>query len=185
MLIDCSGLNRSRSQRGGYNTTGDRYTKYHYTRRNYTRRGRGGGNRSSYNPKKFMRPKNTRAIKHYVKPFNQKKPYVTKGSYSSTYSKVNFLAGASYGARKAFKVTLGYNPVRQSLSIKSTYPASYRNIVYSTRHNMYKDQYAKYGASRMMMRSNVSHMYSNASIVRLRRNEIQNRIQYANRRSNF
>ncbi len=182
MLVDCIGLTRSRSRRGSYTTTGDRYTSYHYSR-SYNRRSRSGRGSKSYgNPKRFLRPKNGRAIKHYVKPFYTRKPYVTKGSYSSTYSKVDFLAGASYGARKAFKVTLGYNPVRQSLSIKSTYPASYRNIVYSTRRNMYKDQYAKYGASRMLMRANVSNSYSNASIVRLRRNEIQNRTGYGNRR---
>ena len=74
------------------------------------------------------------------------------------------------------------NPVRKTMSSKSSYPAAYRNIVYAYRRNMYKDQYAKYGASRMQMRANAIHSYSNAAITRLRRNEIQNRLKYANRR---
>ena len=160
MLIDCSGLKRYR--RSGYYAYGDRYMKYHYTN--------------------GMRPKRSKPIKHYFNKAYVKKPYVTRKSYSSTYSKVDVLAGASYGARKVYKVNIGFNPVRQSLSIKSTYPASYRNIVYSNRRNMYKDMYAKYGLSRMTLRANTMHTYSNASITRLRRNEIQNRIQFGNRR---
>ena len=74
------------------------------------------------------------------------------------------------------------NPVRKTMSSKSSYPASYRNIVYAYRRNMYKDLYAKYGASRMQMRANAIRSYSNAAITRLRRNEIQNRLKYANRR---
>lgn len=169
-IVNCSGLVRMNA-RGSYysNKYYNNYQKYRGYSKQYTPRA----------------PKIKKAVRHYTKPFHVRKPFVTNKSYSSTYSKVNVLAGASYGARKAYKVTLGYNPVRQSLSIKSCYPAAYRNIVYSTRRNMYKDLYAKYGTSRMQMRSNATHSYSNAAITRLRRNEIQNRIRYANRRSNF
>lgn len=175
ILVNCSGLTRINS-RGGY------YSNRYYN--NYKQYRQYKGYAKQYKPKA---PKIKKAIRHYttVKPFHVRKPFVTNKSYSSTYSKVNVLAGASYGARKAYKVTLGYNPVRQSLSIKSSYPAAYRNIVYGSRRNMYKDLYAKYGTSRMLMRSNSMHSYSNASITRLRRNEIQNRIRYSNRRSNF
>ena len=107
------------------------------------------------------------------------KPYTTQG-YVSTYSLQNFLNGASYGMRKAYKIDM-----RQyksgALSTKSAYPASYRNIAVAYRRNLYKDLYAKYGASRMLMRANQAG-YSNASIVRLRRNEIYNRERYAERR---
>lgn len=137
-------------------------------------------NYASY--KKVPRPKQQRQVKHYYNQFVAK-PYVTNKSNSSTYSKVNVLAGASYGVRRINKINFGTSPITQTLSIKSTYPASYRNIVYGTRHNMYKDLYAKYGMSRMLMRSNAAHTYSNASITRLRRNEIQNRVKYGNRRA--
>lgn len=165
-IVNCSGLVRMNA-RGGY------YSNKYYN--NYTQYKR-------YVPKA---PKIKRAIRHYTNPVKVKKPFVTSGSYSSTYSKVNVLAGASYGARKVYKVTLGFNPVRQSLSIKSSYPTAYRNIVYGHRRNMYKELYAKYGTSRILMRANSIHSYSNASITKLRRNEIQTRIRYANRRSNF
>ena len=182
-LIDCSGLNRTRGRRSNYNTSGRRYVKKNYQRKKYTPYPKREYT-SRVRPKQ-ARPKQARPIKHRVHKFYIQRPYVTHKSYSSTYSKVNMLAGASYGARKVFKVTLGYNPVRQSLSIKSTYPAAYRNIVYSTRRSLYKELYAKYGASRMLMRSNVTHMYSNACITRLRRNEIFNRVKYGNRRNNL
>ena len=68
-----------------------------------------------------------------------------------------------------------------AMSTKRAYPASYRNIAVAYRRNLYKDLYAKYGASRMQMRANQVG-YSNAAIVRLRRNEIYNRERYAERR---
>jgi hypothetical protein len=82
--------------------------------------------------------------------------------------------------RKTYKVDM-----RQfksgALSTKSAYPTSYRNIAVAYRRNMYKDLYAKYGMSRMRMRAN-KQGYSNAAITRLRRNEIQNRERYDERR---
>ena len=177
MLIDCSGLQRprriysySRRSRGGGRR---RYTRRGYTKRSYTPR--------AYKPKFAPRPKVSKPIKHYY-DFHVANPYVTKGSNSSTYSKVNVLHGASFGYRQIYKVNISMNPVRKTMSSKSSYPAAYRNIVYAYRRNMYKDQYAKYGASRMQMRANAIHSYSNAAITRLRRNEIQNRLKYANRR---
>ena len=176
MLVDCSGLKRprktysySRRRRGG----GRRYTRRGYTKRSYTPR--------AYKSKFVPRPKVSKPIKHYY-DFHVVNPYITKGSNSSTYSKVNVLHGASFGYRQIYKVNISMNPVRKTMSSKSSYPAAYRNIVYAYRRNMYKDQYAKYGASRMQMRANAIRSYSNAAITRLRRNEIQNRLKYANRR---
>lgn len=181
MLVSCAGLQRPRSTFS------------------YSRRGSSGygGYSGGYKKKKYERP--ARYSMYYTrKPFITQgnvstftgftnyrgsnklaKPYTTKG-YVSTYSQQNFLNGSSYGMRKVYKVDM-----RQfksgALSTKSAYPASYRNISVAYRRNLYKDMYAKYGASRMRMRSNVPG-YSNASIVRLRRNEIQNRERYAERR---
>ena len=132
-----------------------------------------------------MKPKQKKPIKHYYKQNKVKKPYVTNGSYSSTYSLVNKLNGQNYGMRKIYKVNLGVSPVRKSLSIKSTYPASYRNVVYSNRRSMYREQYATYGLSRMAMRSGVWHPYSNASTVRLRREAVQFKMRYSGFRARF
>lgn len=191
MLIDCSGLTRPRKSFGytrrgyggyggrggrGYGRGGRRWTNYtrkpkvkynnFYLRQPFVH----GNNVSSYNGFTNFRGK---------APGKITKPYVTKG-YVSTYSLQNFLNGASYGMRKVYKIDM-----RQyksgALSTKSAYPAAYRNIAVSYRRNLYKDLYAKYGASRMQMRANQAG-YSNASIVRLRRNEIQNRERYAERR---
>ena len=159
--------------------------------RRYSKRGygkRGGYYAHSGNTRKFnryMKPKQKKPIKHYYKRNKVKKPYVTNGSYSSTYSLVNRLNGQNYGMRKIYKVNLGVSPVRKSLSIKSTYPASYRNVVYSNRRSMYREQYAKYGLSRMAMRSGVWRSYSNASTVRLRREEVQYKMRYSGFRARF
>lgn len=159
-------------------TRGSYYNSYIFNNKKYYRR-------NYYSRKKYTpRPKVQKPIRHNTAPRLTKSLYVTAGSYSSTYSKVNLFAGSSYGMRKIYKVELGHNPTRDVLSTKSAYPASYRNIVYGYRKNMYKDLYAKYGASRMVMRANASHGYSNAAVVRLRRNEIQNRVKYGNRRNN-
>lgn len=183
MLVDCSGLQRARKT-------------YSYSRRSGG--GRRGGGRSWSNYKKqwntYSRPFKYTTRKPFVIEGNVStysgftnyrgstklsKPYTTNG-YVSTYSTQNFLNGASYGMRKVYKVDM-----RQfksgAMSTKKAYPAAYRNIAVAYRRNMYKDLYAKYGASRMMMRANAPG-YSNASIVRLRRNEIYNRERYAERR---
>jgi hypothetical protein len=157
-LIDCRGMKRP--PRGSY-----------YSNKNY----------NDY--KKYYRPKAVKAP--YIRRSYVKKPYVMSRNYSSTYSKVNALAGASYGYRKVYKVDVRANAARKALSTKSDYPASYRNIVYAHRRNLYKELYAKYGTSRIIMRSNAYKTYSNACITRLRRNEIYNRVKYGNRRSSF
>lgn len=176
-LVNCTELVRM-------NVRGSNYSNRAYN--NYVQYTAKANSTNLYSKRRYApAPKIKRAVRHYTKGSYTPNPYVTNKSYSSTYSKVNVLAGASYGARKVYKVTLGYNPVRQSLSIKSAYPAAYRNIVYSNRRNLYKDLYAKYGTSRIVMRANAANSYSNACITRLRRNEIQNRMRYANRRSNF
>lgn len=194
LLINCSGLQRARKTFG-------------YSRRSYGGgRGRRGGGRAygsygyggagssrrkpSYSPKllqytmrkPFIQQGNVstyNGFTSYRGSNKMAKPYTTQG-YVSTYSAQNFLNGSSYGMRKTYKIDM-----RQfksgALSTKSAYPASYRNIAVAYRRNLYKDLYAKYGASRMQMRANKAG-YSNASIVRLRRNEIYNRERYAERR---
>lgn len=157
-----------------------------YSKRSYGKRGgyyAHSGNTRRFN--RYMKPKQKKPIKHYYKQNKVKKPYVTNGSYSSTYSLVNKLNGQNYGMRKIYKVNLGASPVRKSLSIKSTYPTSYRNVVYSNRRSMYREQYAKYGLSRMAMRSGVWHSYSNASTVRLRREAVQYKMRYSGFRARF
>ena len=157
-----------------------------YSKHSYGKRGgyyAHSGNTRRFN--RYTKPKQKKPIKHYYKQNKVKKPYVTNGSYSSTYSLVNKLHGQNYGMRKIYKVNLGVSPVRKSLSIKSTYPASYRNVVYSNRRSMYREQYAKYGLSRMSMRSGVWHPYSNASTVRLRREAVQFKMRYSGFRARF
>lgn len=194
IFVNCSGLQRARktfgySKRGYYGGGGRRgggraYGSYGYG-------GAGSSKRKpSYSPKllqytmrkPFIQQGNVSTYNGFTSYRGSKKlakPYTTQG-YVSTYSAQNFLNGSSYGMRKAYKIDM-----RQfksgALSTKSAYPASYRNIAVAYRRNLYKDLYAKYGASRMQMRANKAG-YSNASIVRLRRNEIYNRERYAERR---
>ena len=178
-LINVMGMKRpSKNYIRSYNKS--------YSKRSYGKRGgyyAHSGNTRRFN--RYMKPKQKKPIKHYYKQNKVKKPYVTNGSYSSTYSLVNKLNGQNYGMRKIYKVNLGISPVRKSLSIKSTYPASYRNVVYSNRRSMYREQYAKYGLSRMAMRSGVWHPYSNASTVRLRREAVQFKMRYSGFRARF
>ena len=193
MLIDCSGLTRPRKS-FGYTRRGYGGRSSGYSRRSYSRSGRKWVNYPKYKKKPrynnfylrqpFVYNNNVSSYNGFTNyrgkaPGKLTKPYVTKG-YVSTYSMQNFLNGSSYGMRKVYKIDM-----RQyksgALSTKSAYPAAYRNIAVSYRRNLYKDLYAKYGASRMQMRANQAG-YSNASIVRLRRNEIQNRERYAERR---
>lgn len=191
MLIDCSGLTRPRKSFGYSRRSGGGSG---YSRRSYSRSGRKWVNYPKYKKKPrynnfylrqpFVYNNNMSSYNGFTNyrgkaPGKFTKPYVTKG-YVSTYSLQNFLNGASYGMRKVYKIDM-----RQyksgAISTKSAYPAAYRNIAVGYRRNLYKDLYAKYGASRMQMRANQAG-YSNASIVRLRRNEIQNRERYAERR---
>ena len=194
VLIDCSGLTRPRktysyARRGRRGGGGGYSGKRKGGRRFYGGRGR----RRAYTPKppkplqyKLRKPfllsgnvSTFSGMTNFRGSNNLGKPYATKG-YVSTYSAQNFLNGSSYGMRKTYKIDM-----RQfksgALSTKSAYPTSYRNIAVAYRRNMYKDLYAKYGMSRMRMRAN-KQGYSNAAITRLRRNEIQNRERYDERR---
>lgn len=137
-----------------------------------------------YNAYRKFYPKQSYYVRGVARGRRLKKPYVTKRSYSSTYSLVNKIKGWKFGTQYAFRVKLGFSAVRSSLSTKSTYPAAYRNIVYGHRRNLYKENYARYGTSRILMRANAIG-YSNASITKYRRNEIYNRMKYAGRRSRF
>ena len=109
-----------------------------------------------------------------------KKTYAKK--FKFTYPKsIHSSSFRSRGYRNLNKVRLDSNRTRSALSLRSSYPAAYRNVVYANRRNMYKGLYAKYGASRMAMRQNQVG-YSNPSITRLRREEIKHN-RYRNRRS--
>ena len=199
VLINCSGLTRPRKtysyrRRGGRGGSGRRYNKQDTGFIKFTKgfRGTGGGKR-----KRTQRPPKINSYKlrsPYLLQGNVStfsgmtgfkgsnkltKPYTTSG-HVSTYSAQNFLNGASYGVRKVYKIDMRQYKTG-AMSIKSSYPASYRNIAVAYRRNMYKDLYAKYGMSRMRMRAN-QQGYSNAAITRLRRNEIFNRERYAERR---
>ena len=190
IIIDCSGLQRARKT-------------YRYTGGGYSRRSYGGGGYSKRNWNSYSK---TRKVKPRYAQYYTRKPYVLNGNvssyagftgyrgkapdkltkpytskgYVSTYSQQNFLNGASYGMRKAYKIDMRQFKTG-ALSTKSAYPASYRNVAVAYRRNLYKDLYAKYGMARMRMRANMQG-YSNAAIIRLRRNEIYNRERYAERR---
>ena len=168
ILIDCRGLKRTR-QYNQYASNRYKKWKHWYTRRRYVKR-------------------KPRPRRHYMRRARinhqyNRKPYNQRWNSSKTYSLVNVLHGRNFGSRNAYKVTLGYNTVSSALSTKGNYPASWRNIRNAYRKNMYRDMYAKYGASRMAMRSNAWHSYSNASITRLRRGEIYADRKYKNRRT--
>lgn len=197
MLVNCSGLTRPRrtysySRRG---RSGSSYGSANNNNNNIyknIRRWKGRRRRSSYarSPKlsnyKLKKPfilngnvSTFSGMTNFRGSNKLGKPYTTKG-YVSTYSSQNFLNGSSYGMRKTYKIDMRQFKTG-ALSIKSDYPTSYRNIAVAYRRNMYKDLYAKYGMSRMRMRAN-KQGYSNAAITRLRRNEIQNRERYDERR---
>lgn len=136
-------------------------------------------------PRRVRRP-NRKYVNNYRARFKkQRKPFKNKRSFGRTYSATNSKRGHKFGAQTTQKITLGYNRTRTALGMASGLPASYRNVAHSNRKNMYREMYAKYGLSRMIIRSNAWHSYSNASITRLRRNEIKNKMKYQTRRSSF
>ena len=132
----------------------------------------------SYSP----RPK--RVKKRYNARLRVRKPYKVKrnGSTNLTYSLTNARNGANFGTRNAYKVTLGYNSASSILSTKGNYPQVWRNIAQSYRRNLYKEHYAKYGMSRIQMRSGGWKGYSNASVTKLRRENVYSARRYRNRR---
>ena len=156
-LIDCTGLVRSRQYNklmsNSYKT---KYTKY------------------------VTRPK--RVKKRYIKQARARRPYKVRGNNSMTYSLVNVRNGSNFGTRNAYKVTLGYNSASAILSTRGNYPQTWRNVAQSYRRNLYKEHYAKYGMSRMQMRSGGWKGYSNASVTRLRRENVYASRRYRNRR---
>ena len=136
-------------------------------------------------PRRVRRP-NRRFVNNYRARFKKvRKPFRNKRSFVSTYSLTNAKRGYRFGTQNAQKITLGYNRTRTSLRMASGLPAAYRNVAHNTRKNMYREMYAKYGLSRIIIRSNVWHTYSNASITKLRRREVQNKMKYQTRRSSF
>ncbi len=127
-------------------------------------------------------PRPKRVKKRYIKQARARRPYKMRGNNSMTYSLVNVRNGSNYGTRNAYKVTLGYNSASSILSTKGNYPQTWRNIAQAYRRNMYKEHYAKYGMSRIDMRSGVWKGYSNASVTRLRRENLYAARRYRNRR---
>lgn len=171
-LIDASGLTRTRQ----YNSRWKNYYRRKYRKWvKYPKRGWVTYKRRPPRPKYVK--------KRYVPRAYGLRPYKMRGNNSLTYSLTNIRNGSNWGTRNAFKVTLGYNTASAILSTKSNYPRTWRNISASYRRNLYKENYAKYGASRILMRAGVIRGYSNASITRLRRGEIYSNRMYRNRRS--
>lgn len=156
-LIDCSDLSRKKQ----YNTMLS--NKYQASYRKY-----------------ISRPKRVR--KRYIKRAYTRRPYKMRGNNSMTYSLVNVRNGSNFGTRKAYKVTLGYNSAASILSTKGNYPSTWRNVAQAYRRNMYKEHYAKYGMSRIQMRSGGWKGYSNASVTKLRRENVYSARRYRNRR---
>lgn len=166
-LIDCTDIERVKQ----YNTwASNQYgAKYEGYIRTYS-----GTKRYVSRPKRIK--------KRYIKRAYTRRPYKIRSNNSMTYSLVNVRNGANFGVRNAYKVTLGYNSASAILSTKGNYPQSWRNVAQSYRRNMYKEHYAKYGMSRMQMRSGGWKGYSNASVTRLRRENIYAARRYRNRR---
>ena len=127
-------------------------------------------------------PRPKRVRKRYIKQARARRPYKMRGNNSMTYSLVNVRNGANFGTRNAYKTTLGYNSASAILSTKGNYPQTWRNVAQAYRRNMYKEHYAKYGMSRIDMRSGVWKGYSNASVTRLRRENLYAARRYRNRR---
>ena len=115
-----------------------------------------------------------------ARQFRAKKTYAKK--FKFIYPKhISSSSFKSRGYQRIYRVKIDSNTTRNALSLRSSYPAAYRNIKYANRRNMYKNLYARYGTPRMAMRQNQVG-YSNPSITRLRRTEIQHN-KYRNRRS--
>lgn len=127
-------------------------------------------------------PRPKRVKKRYIKQARVRRPYKMRGNNSMTYSLVNVRNGSNFGTRNAYKTTLGYNSASAILSTKGNYPQTWRNVAQAYRRNMYKEHYAKYGMSRMQMRSGGWKGYSNASVTRLRRENVYSSRRYRNRR---
>ena len=141
-----------------------KYKRHYRQRRSYNRRRYA---KKSY-VKKYYDPYYKHQRPQKVKKYRQQKIY-SAGSYK-TYSKQNVLLGRTKGQKALYKVN--YN----KLNSKSATPAAYRNIQYAYRHSLYKDMYAKYGTSRMLMRSGGYKAYSNASTTKLRRNAYKKQV---------
>ena len=77
-------------------------------------------------------------------------------------------------AKNVYRVDLRKYREHAPMSTKSSMPSTYRHIRYSeNRRNIYDQQYAKYGLSRMTMRSGVWRGQNSAATTRLRRNRVQ------------
>lgn len=141
-----------------------RYKRRYRQRRSYSKRRYA---KKSY-VKKYYDPYYKHQRPQKVKKYKNQRIY-SAGSYN-TYSKQNVFLGRTKGQKALYKVN--YN----KLNSKSAMPASYRNIQYAYRHSLYKDMYAKYGTSRMLMRSGGYKAYSNASTTKLRRNAYKKQV---------
>ena len=180
VLADVTGVHTSRS-----------YSRSSYTRRSYTRK-----SWTKYTRRYNNWQKRSRADWQKINLQNGKRPKkgarrnrawhiylnspLTDKRYVSTYSLQNVLSGASYGARQMYKTNLTQFRNLKPASLKSAVPSSYRNIVYAYRRSMYDDLYAKYGTSRMVMRTNGTKNYTNPSTTKLRREHWDKKRKYAN-----
>ena len=77
-------------------------------------------------------------------------------------------------AKNVYRVDLRKYRDHAPMSTKSSMPSTYRHVRYSeNRRNIYDQQYAKYGLSRMTMRSGMWRGQNSPSTTRLRRNRVQ------------
>lgn len=173
LLQDCSTWETKK-----YNKYGGRkgYSKY-YTKE-YTKYYKKTGYSGRYyrNFKKWysrhytykQRGEYIRNVALQMKYVKAPKPMHIKYSNVRTFSKVHYVQQTGSGWRYWYKWgdAKGRNNKRM--------PSSYRNPLARSR-NMYKDLYTSKGMSRMVLRQN-NRGYSNASITRYHRNEINNRL---------
>lgn len=126
---------------------------------------------NKYHKDKFKKNKRFYTTRGYVN--TNQKPMKIDYSNVRTYSKQHFLQQQGLGYKYWAQWGDGRIENHRNRYGRKVAPSTYRNPRAKQR-SMYKDMYAKYGASRMNMRQNIAG-YSNASVTRLRRNEIANR----------
>lgn len=126
---------------------------------------------NKYHKDKFKKNKRFYTTRGYVN--TNQKPMKIDYSNVRTYSKQHFLQQQGLGYKYWAQWGDGRIENHRNRYGRKVAPSTYRNPRAKQR-SLYKDLYAKYGASRMNMRQNIAG-YSNASVTRLRRNEIANR----------
>lgn len=131
---------------------------------------------SEYDAMQYMQKLFPKVKARHPRNYYPKRSYVRKVYARKSYPK-KFKRFAK-PRQMRFKTAKAY-VINPRLKNARMYPAAYRNVQYFGRRRLYKDNYAKYGASRMAMR-----LYSgaNASAIKLARQTMQQRKQQQYRR---